>query len=170
MHPLPLDLEHKHKQKSVVGQCSDREDTCDDPLQLSFGPWKGRNEVFRAKEVKSGAGRYKGQMESVVVKRYILMLGNEGREICWGTYKRDSVCPRAKEKISPRGWLVLKRGEMEHWNSERRGRQRFLFEFYSQYLRREHSRGVVWLPGQNCWETWKIGNCGGVCAGQWACT
>lgn len=52
------------------------------PCRLSFGPWKGRKEVFRAKEVKSGAGRYKGQMESVVVKRYILMLGNEGREIC----------------------------------------------------------------------------------------
>lgn len=46
----------------------------------------------------------------------------------------------------------------------------FLFEFYSQYLRTQHSRGVVWLPGQNCWERWKIGNCGGVCAGQWACT
>lgn len=52
------------------------------PCRLSFGPWKGRKEVFRAKEVKSGAGRYKGQMESVVEKRYILMLGNEGREIC----------------------------------------------------------------------------------------
>lgn len=65
MHPLPLDLEHKHKQKSVVGQCSDREDTCDDPLQAQLWTLE----------------RSKGSVQS-----------QRGQEWGWEIQRADGVC------------------------------------------------------------------------------